>query len=262
MFRLLTLNILILASIQLSAQNYSLFNPVPKDQMREFSIDRPDVTESPISVDAGHFQFEGDLFRWEKAFQTDAPRSINVFNGLYKMGLAKDLDIQFGIELYNIYQDFEGNKVNSGYGNTTVRLKYNFWGNDGETATALGVIPYVTLPTSPVDEDVSFGIGFPFAFPISEKLGGGAQFQFDFVPTGTSHDLNYLQTVVIGGPIAGPVDFYFEGMAIFAKDVTIFSLNGGIVLNLSPNMKIDFASNYGLVEEAPTNFYTGFSFRL
>jgi hypothetical protein len=67
------------------AQNYSLFNPIPKDQMRPFSIDRPDVTESPISVDAGHFQFEGDLYRWKKIFQTDGPRVINVFNGLYKL---------------------------------------------------------------------------------------------------------------------------------------------------------------------------------
>ena len=40
---------------------YHLFNPVPKEKMRDFVTDRPDRTESPISVDAGHFQIETDL---------------------------------------------------------------------------------------------------------------------------------------------------------------------------------------------------------
>jgi hypothetical protein len=244
------------------AQNYSLFNPIPKDQMRPFSIDRPDVTESPISVDAGHFQFEGDLYRWKKIFQTDGPRVINVFNGLYKLGLAKDLDIQFGIELYNIYQDSDGEKFESGYGNTTVRLKYNFWGNDRETATALGIIPYITFPTSPVSDEALYGVGFPFSFPFAGKLGGGAQFQFDFVPNGQSYDLRYLQTIVVGGPVVGSIDFFLEGMAVFGPDVSIYSVNGGLLYNLSPNAKIDIATNLGLVEEAPTNIFLGFSFRL
>ena len=260
--RILLLTISLCEYVSVNAQTYSLFNPVPRDEMRPFSIDRPGVTESPISVDAGHFQFEGDLYRWEKVFQTDAPRIINVLNGLYKMGLTNKVDIQLGIELHNIYQDAECNEVESGYGNTMVRLKYNFWGNDGEKGTALGVVPHVTLPTSPVDDDIAYGIGFPFEFTITEKLGGSAQFQFDFVPNGESHDFNYLQTIVIAGPVAGPVDFFFEGMAVFAQEVTIFSVNGGLLYSISPNVKIDVATNLGLVEEAPTNVFCGLSFRL
>src|SRR5437764_10537377 len=37
---------------------YTLFDPTPKAQMREFESDRPGTTESPITVDAGHFQAE------------------------------------------------------------------------------------------------------------------------------------------------------------------------------------------------------------
>jgi hypothetical protein len=40
---------------------YNLFNPMPRALMREMSTDRPDRTESPPTVDAGHFQFEADL---------------------------------------------------------------------------------------------------------------------------------------------------------------------------------------------------------
>jgi hypothetical protein len=43
---------------------YTLFNPTPADCMREFDPDRPDVTDSPFTVDAGHIQFETGLFSY------------------------------------------------------------------------------------------------------------------------------------------------------------------------------------------------------
>ncbi|SEH88045.1 transporter [Epilithonimonas hominis] len=46
-----------------SVQHYSLFKPVPKEQMRDMETDRPDVTESPYTIDAGHFQYETDMVR-------------------------------------------------------------------------------------------------------------------------------------------------------------------------------------------------------
>lgn len=243
--------------------NYHLFNPVPKSEMRDFSIDRPDVTESPMTVDAGHFQFEGDLYKWIRSNQGESTRAINIFNGLYKMGLNKNWDIHIGVEMYNIYQDTEGEKVESGYGNTTIRLKRNLWGNNGDTKTAMGMIPYVTLPTSPVDEDVVFGIGFPFSYTLTESLGTGAQFQFDFVPDENgNHELSYLQTVVIGGALVGDLDFYVEGMGIFSSGPSVFTANGGLIYNATDNVKIDLATNLGLTDDSPTRLYLGLSFRI
>ena len=137
--------ILSTASYAQKQKGYHLFNPTPKDAMREFSIDRPDVTESPQTVDAGHFQFEGDLLKWTKESGGKAPRTIAFLNGLYKMGLSHSWDVQVGIELYNIYHNPEAEKIDEGYGATTIRLKHNFWGNDGDKKSALGIIPYATF---------------------------------------------------------------------------------------------------------------------
>lgn len=244
-------------------RSYNLFNPVPKKEMRDFSIDRPDVTESPMTVDAGHFQFEGDIFKVIKANQGLSYRAINIVNGLYKMGLSDSWDIHIGLELYNIYQDTEMNTYAKGYGNTTIRLKHNFWGNNGETKTALGMIPYITLPTSPVDTDITFGIGFPFSYDITDSYSAGAQFQVDFIPDENGdHTLSYLQTVVLGGTLAGNFDFYMEGLGIFSRDVTTYSANGGVIYNVNDNVKVDIATNLGLVDEAPTRLYVGLSFRI
>ena len=39
---------------------YHLFHPTPFALMRELNTDRPDKTESPFTVDAGHYQIELD----------------------------------------------------------------------------------------------------------------------------------------------------------------------------------------------------------
>lgn len=43
---------------------YWLFDPVPNDEMREFSTDRPGKTHSSTTVDAGHFQVESDFINY------------------------------------------------------------------------------------------------------------------------------------------------------------------------------------------------------
>ena len=55
--------------LTLSAENpplpdkshYTVLNPTPDTELRELSADRPDKTDSPLTVDAGHFQLEIDF---------------------------------------------------------------------------------------------------------------------------------------------------------------------------------------------------------
>ena len=49
------------ASDPVPTQQYWLLDPVPRQAMRPLSTDRPDQTESPYSVDAGHVQFEFEV---------------------------------------------------------------------------------------------------------------------------------------------------------------------------------------------------------
>ncbi len=45
----------------LNRPTYHLLQPVPRPLLRTLGTDRPDQTESPQTVDAGHFQVEMDL---------------------------------------------------------------------------------------------------------------------------------------------------------------------------------------------------------
>ncbi len=113
--------------------NYSLFHSCPKAQMRRFETDRPDATESAYTVDAGHFQFETDLFKTDRS-TFDSTKTIensfNVFN--LKAGLTNTLDIQFIAESFVDTRFINGSSQESrtSFNTITIRAKQNIWGND------------------------------------------------------------------------------------------------------------------------------------
>lgn len=52
---------------QTNRDQYTLFNPTPAALMRVLTTDRPDNTDSPFTVDAGHFQTETTLFGYARS---------------------------------------------------------------------------------------------------------------------------------------------------------------------------------------------------
>src|SRR5438093_6841318 len=63
---------------QSDKRQYHLFNPTPRAFLRELSTDRPDKTESPYTVDAGHFQIEMDLVSYSRDRDTHAGADTRV----------------------------------------------------------------------------------------------------------------------------------------------------------------------------------------
>ena len=135
---------------------YTLFNPTPKDLMREMTTDRPDKTESPYTVDAGHFQFEMDLvsYTYDQEHEGGVTTRVDAWAIApinLKVGLCNQVDLQVVVETWNYARtklSGAGATLHQrGFGEVTTRLKYNFWGNDGGK-TAFAAMPLVKLPTN------------------------------------------------------------------------------------------------------------------
>ena len=146
------------------SQKYNLFHPTPKDQMRSFETDRPDATESPVTVDAGHFQFETDLFRTER-LKTHGIETIRNFYNAFnmKLGITNTLDLQLIAEPFYT-QKVSGNGYthkSSGFGSLTLRAKQNLWGDNGGK-TALALLPFINIPTASGKPTIVFPGSFVF----------------------------------------------------------------------------------------------------
>src|SRR5436189_3538431 len=86
---------------------FNLFNPTPTEYLRAMDRDGPGATESPYTVDAGHFQVEMTLVDYTydresfdamtKRFEAWEIASMNL-----KLGLLNQLDAQLVLETYNL----------------------------------------------------------------------------------------------------------------------------------------------------------------
>jgi hypothetical protein len=81
-----------------------LFKPTPANCMREFDTDRPDFTDSPITVDAGHVQLEADLFNYTQS-RPDSDGTVTekfLFGSTnIRVGITNDFEMDFLVQPIN-----------------------------------------------------------------------------------------------------------------------------------------------------------------
>lgn len=242
---------------------YNLFNPTPRSLWREFSTDRPDKTETPFTVDAGNFTMEADLFVYTR--DTNSPdgthtESFNFFVPNFKVGLTNNVDLQVIPEVYNVVRTKPkggSTQESSGFGDLTVRVKVNFWGNDGGQ-TAFGMMPFIKFPTNQNNlgnNSIEGGIIFPFAISLSDKWDVGMQTEFDLNKNedASGYNVGFVNTVSFGYEINNKLSTYFE---LFTETTTerssdfVATFDTGLKYLLTENVQLDAGINIGLTEAA------------
>ena len=108
----------------------------------EFVPGRPGNTESPISVPAGRWQVESELGGFARGH---GARSLSLLATDVRFGLAPGWDAEAIVTPY--LEDRLGGDAEAGAGDTTLRLRHTFAGQDGE-GPAFALIAYVTAPTA------------------------------------------------------------------------------------------------------------------
>ncbi len=246
--------------------------------MREMSTDRPDKTESAYTVDAGHFQIESDLVAYSHDrdtrggadTRTDA-WSIGAVN--LKAGLCNQADLQVVIESYNRVRtdDRVAGRVThqSGFGDVTVRLKSNLWGNDGGK-TAFAVMPFVKLPTNQDElgnDAVEGGVILPLAVELPGGWGMGVMTEFDFMQDadGSGHHAEFINTITFGHDIIGRLGGYVEFFSAVSTEADaewVGTVDLGLTYGLTDDIQLDAGVNLGVTRSAEdVNPFLGLSIR-
>ncbi len=258
-------------------RGYTLFHPVPRGLMREMSTDRPDQTESPYTVDAGHFQVEMDFAN--ATFDHDNSGGVDVRMEVWgiaplnlKAGLVNNVDLQFVLDSYvhsRVEDHFAGivGKA-SGFGDLQTRLKINLWGNDGGS-TALAIMPFVKwpLPESGLRNGrTEGGLIFPFALDLGQGWGLGAMTEFDFVANDKGgYDTEFVNSVTVGRDLTDRLGMYIEFLTVTGS-APGFKWEGqvdvGWTYAINGNTQFDFGCNFGVTKSAPDfNPFIGLSWR-
>jgi hypothetical protein len=266
-FHFLTAILLALPCLLAAADktDYTLFNPTPRDQMREMSPDRPDLTDGPFTVDAGHVQIETTLFQYGI---DGGVKDYSFGETAFRLGLSDSTDLQLIVPLYE--RETAGNLAdNKGIGDLTVRLKRNFWGNDGGD-TAFGVIPFVKTPTASHDlgnDKVEGGVIFPFSVNLSQhvQLATMAEFDVAYDEDRDDYGADFVNTVELAVSCTEKLGAYIEieSVASTRSDAAWEGYAGtGITFAATDNIVFDAGVVLGLVDAAQDfATFTGVSLR-
>ena len=239
---------------------YTLFSPTPAELLRDLSTDRPDTTESPYTVDAGHIQVEMDLIRYARDEAGGVKlRELSVAPVNLKFGLLHNVDLQL------MFAPYVRGRVDAGpgpdvkysaVGDLATRLKINVWGND-HGRTALAIMPWVKWPLSSNEVrngETEGGIIVPFGVDLGDGWGMGLMTELDFVSDGAGgHDTAWLNTITFARDITERLGAFIEFAAITTdasgSDWEAY-LDGGFTYAFSPNSQLDFGCNFGLTDAA------------
>lgn len=247
---------------------YTLVNPTPRELLREMSTDRPDATESPFTVDAGHVQVEMSFLQFTRD-DTDNRIDTYVYAPFnVRLGILNNAELQFLFDPHVRVQDRISPDA-SGVGDLTLRFKANLWGND-DGDTALGIMPYVKLPTG--DRDVSNGnaepgiiLAFGADLPGDFSLGLMAEFAGVRNAADDGFDFEFLHTLTVGHSLVGPLGGFIEYIGVANSDSGTdyqASFSTGLTLGLSDDVQLDAGAVFGLTDSADDlTLFSGISVR-
>src|SRR6266567_1297962 len=256
--------------------SFHLFNPTPAKYLRQLTRDGPGKTESPATVDAGHFQLEMDAVSYtsDKASSGGVTRRLEAWaiaRMNFKVGLLNQLDAQLMLETYNLVFLREGKSrvTQSGFGDVTARVKYNVWGND-EGRTALAMMPYLKLPTSQDhlgNHSFEGGLIMPLEVELPLHLYLGLTTRFDTVrdQDGGGYHTEFANSIALArtlfGRLGGYVEF-FSGVSTEPGASWEGTFDAGLIYELTPNLQLDAGVNIGITRAAEDcNPFLGLTWR-
>lgn len=234
-------------------------------EVRPLEADRPDVTESPITVDKGYWQIEMSTAEWTQD-KTDGVTTRGWGFGLanVKYGITQRDDLQIGFNTYSTEKS--GDTKTNGFGDVIVRWKHNFLGIDDGSAWAVAVLPYVKVPTGTDFSNDEWEGGFvvPVGVPLTERVGLGFQVEpaYLFNDDTTEHEFAVGHTLALAADLGGAFGGYVEYVGVAAESDYLAAVSAGLTYDVNNHFRLDLGTQIGINDAAEdARVFTGLTYR-
>ena len=259
-------------------ESYSLFNPTPRELMRELNSDRPDKTEGPFTVDAGHFQVEMDLATFSYDHHNPERSDTKVESWSFatvnlRLGVLNNVDFQVLLDPWNTTRTVEnpGRVISraEGFGDIQLRTKINFWGNDGGT-TALALMPFVKLPTNQDklgNRAYEGGLIIPLAVELPGGWSMGVMTEVDAIQDsdGDAYHAEWTNSITFSHDLTEHLGGYVEFFSTVSSEPHVpweGTFDVGVTYMIGENIQLDAGVNLGLTRAADdVNPFVGLTWR-
>ena len=234
--------------------------------------DRPTKSNYACTVDAGHFQYEADVFNGSflrlNGVTTDTYLATNP---TLKYGVTSNLDVEANLsplEIVHTSDKFGDDRTIAGVGDLILRLKYEFLNTTGGVLQA-SIIPYVKAPTARPgigNGVVEGGAILPVNYKLTDAITLTTVPEVDALldSNGGGRHLNTVQLVNVGVSLPKNFTVYGELWGDWNFDpvhtVRQYSADFAVAYGVTSELQLDTGVNFGLNREtAGVQAYVGVS---
>lgn len=237
---------------------FDVDTPIPGKPLRELNTDLGDKTNTPYTVDAGHFQMETNFVDWIR--ETDRRTTTDRLAALpttFKAGVTNTTEVDIFIDAYQQVRR-EGYDTAHGFGDVILSVKQNLFGNDEPEGAALSLQPWLKIPANTGgvgNAAYEGGLIVPMVFHLPRGFELDAQTELDCVRPTASHEAAWSNSVSLHRYLVEKVlDGYLEFWSSASNQKHTHwqaTIDTGLLWSVGENVLLDLAVNAGVTKNAP-----------
>jgi len=247
---------------------YIVHSAFAQDDITQMVTDRPDWTESAVTVPIRTFQIEsGFKFGWDKS--EDISTTELGFNGtLFRYGIVDRFEARVGVAYAGFDKENEITEEKtslSGFVPLVIGFKWNFLYGDGPIPT-MALLSHIDLPFAASedfsDSNVLHNIIFSGSWDLSKVFSFG--FNFGSRIDWKQSDFTTLYTTSLGISIAKWLGAFVELYGFLpAGEYSDHRFDAGLTFPVRKNLQFDISGGMGISNNSPDGFASfGFAWRL
>jgi len=238
-----------------------------KTAVEQMITDRPDATESPVTVPKGNLQIETGGFYTSFDENNLKTETYGYNTTLLRYGVFDNFEFRLGWNFEETRFSFNGqgaNEVLSGFSPLLVGMKVEIADEDG-WKPQIGLLGHLYLPFTAGSDYRPETTGADFRFSFSNTISEKSSLSYNVGAAwgNDSPELVYIYTLSYGYAIAKKVGLYAEVYGDFPEDSTANHLwDAGVTYLLKPNLQLDATVGSSFTNGQDVLLSAGVSFRI
>lgn len=220
----------------------------PAQAQDAMSTDRPDFTESPLTVGQGTIQIEAGA-----TMETEGDlHMLTSGEGLVRYGLRPALELRLGLPSL-----ISGDEIERGLNDVSVGFKWTLARLDN--GVDLGLVAGASLPTGDEgygSDEVNPSVLFVAGMPLSDRLSVASQVATNLAKGGDEWNADWLATIVLAAGltdrIGGFVELMTEAPSVGDNALTFHT---GFTYGFSDDVQFDLHGGTGLNDAGGDAFF-------
>lgn len=247
---------------------YSFTQVNDNGEIKPMVTDRPDQTESAVTVPRGTFQLETGIIVENNETISERYTGVTYNTSLIRFGILDNLEFRAGTSVLRLTiesLDTQDENVLQGLAPFGIGTKIAI-SEEQEILPAMGLITMLTLPKTGDIEFQQPHLSPSMIWAMSKTIspGYGAGLNLGLSWNGEDAFIETFYSLVLGGEFVERMGAFIELYGFLPEDETgDHRFDAGITYLVLPNLQFDISSGVGINDPAPDYFVSfGLSLRL